>query len=176
VPHVALRLCREAREVDDAAHAVAALLRARGHRRACIIGHSYGSFVASRIVQLHPRLVHSVCMLDPVAMLTCYPQVRHSGQSMHSTQRQAAPAVGASPAAPAPAMSSAIAATCSSPCCLPSPVCTAGPLYCLQLLYNFVYKEPSAANFTSVLGALDLLRYICSRDQTIAQVRGCCCQ
>jgi hypothetical protein len=45
-------------------------------------------------------------------------------------------------------------------------------LHRLQLLYNFIYKEPSAANFSSVLGALDLLRFICSRDQTIAQVGG----
>ena len=56
-----------------------------------------------------------------------------------------------------------------SPCWPAPPLCTAP--YCpLQLLYNFIYKEPSAANFSSVLGALDLLRFICSRDQTIAQV------
>ncbi|KAL4459101.1 hypothetical protein ABPG75_013966 [Micractinium tetrahymenae] len=110
VPHVALRLCWEAQGVDDVAHAVAAMLRRHGYRRCCVVGHSYGTFVASRLCQLHPELVHSASLLDPVAMLTCYP----------------------------------------------------------QLLYNFIYKEPTAANFSSVLGAMDLLRFLCSRDVTIA--------
>lgn len=111
VPHVALRLCWEAQAVDDVAHAVAAMLRRHGYRRCCVVGHSYGTFVASRLCQLHPELVHSACLLDPVAMLTCYP----------------------------------------------------------QLLHNFIYKTPTAANFTSVFGAVDLLRFLCSRDLTIAQ-------
>lgn len=56
VPHVALRLCWEARDVDDVAHAVAAMLARHGYRRACVVGHSYGSFVASRLCQLHPEV------------------------------------------------------------------------------------------------------------------------
>lgn len=111
VPHVALRLCWEAQAVDDVANAVAAMLRRHGYRRCCVVGHSYGTFVASRLCQLHPELVHSASLLDPVAMLTCYP----------------------------------------------------------QLLHNFVYKAPTAANFSSLLGAVDLLRFLCSRDLTIAQ-------
>lgn len=35
--------------------AAAALLARHGYRRACIVGHSYGTFVASRICQLHPK-------------------------------------------------------------------------------------------------------------------------
>lgn len=103
------------------AAAVAAVLERRGYRHACIVGHSYGTFVASRLCQLHPKVcaqegpggagylqgrraaaslarppticpcprpapclpaspvcaqvVHSVCLLDPVAMMTCHPQV-----------------------------------------------------------------------------------------------------
>ncbi|PRW60464.1 expressed protein isoform A [Chlorella sorokiniana] len=111
VPHVALRLCWQAETVDAVADAAAAMLARHGYRRACIVGHSYGTFVASRICQLHPQLVHSVCLLDPVTMMTCYP----------------------------------------------------------QLLSNFIYKEASAANFTTAAGAVDLLRFLCSRDLTISQ-------
>lgn len=39
----------------------------------------------------------------------------------------------------------------------------------LQLLHNFIYKAPTAANFSSLFGAVDLLRFLCSRDLTIAQ-------
>jgi pimeloyl-ACP methyl ester carboxylesterase len=33
----------------------------------CIAGHSYGTFFASRLMQMHPELVHSTCLIDPVA-------------------------------------------------------------------------------------------------------------
>jgi hypothetical protein len=56
VPHVALRLCWEAASVDEVAHAVAALLRQHGYARACMAGHSYGTFVISRICQLYPQV------------------------------------------------------------------------------------------------------------------------
>lgn len=111
VPHVALRLCWEAQGVDDVARAVIAMLRRHGYRRACLVGHSYGTFVVSRLLALAPELVHSASVLDPVCMLTCYP----------------------------------------------------------QLLYNFIYKEPSAANLSSLGGAIDMIRFVCSRDLTIAQ-------
>lgn len=38
-----------------------------------------------------------------------------------------------------------------------------------QLLYNFIYKSPTIENFTTAVGAVDLLRFLCSRDLTIAQ-------
>jgi pimeloyl-ACP methyl ester carboxylesterase len=56
VPHVALRLCWEAQSVDDVAAAVAASLARHGYRRACVVGHSYGTFVASRLCQLYPQV------------------------------------------------------------------------------------------------------------------------
>lgn len=36
--------------------AVAAMLRRHGYRRCCVVGHSYGTFVASRLCQLHPEV------------------------------------------------------------------------------------------------------------------------
>lgn len=40
-----------------------------------------------------------------------------------------------------------------------------------QLLSNFIYKRADARNFTTAAGAVDLLRFLCSRDLTISQVK-----
>ena len=58
--HVSMRLCLRAAEVDQAAHAVAAIVQHQGFKEACIVGHSFGTFVASRLCQLHPSLVQSL--------------------------------------------------------------------------------------------------------------------
>ncbi|DBA73278.1 hypothetical protein WJX77_005167 [Trebouxia sp. C0004] len=76
--HVSMRLCFRASEVDHAAHAVAAIVQQQGFKEACIVGHSFGTFVASRLCQLHPSLVQSLLIIDPVCMLTCCPQLLHS--------------------------------------------------------------------------------------------------
>ncbi len=59
-PFISMRFCLRAGDVDDAAHAVADFVRQQGWQQACIVGHSYGSFVASRICQMHPTLVQSL--------------------------------------------------------------------------------------------------------------------
>lgn len=65
--HVSMRLCFRAGEVDHAAHAVAAIVQILGFKEACVVGHSFGTFVASRLCQLHPALVQSlVCFLCAV--------------------------------------------------------------------------------------------------------------
>ena len=58
--HVSMRLCLRAGEVDHAAHAVAAIVEQQGFKEACVVGHSFGTFVASRLCQLHPSLVQSL--------------------------------------------------------------------------------------------------------------------
>lgn len=58
--HVSMRLCLRAAEVDHAAHTVAAIVRHQGFKEACVVGHSFGTFVASRLCQLHPDLVQSL--------------------------------------------------------------------------------------------------------------------
>lgn len=59
-PHVGLRLQLRAREVDEVADAAAAILWRHGYAEACFVAHSYGTFCASRIAQLHRSLVHSL--------------------------------------------------------------------------------------------------------------------
>ncbi|KAG7668636.1 hypothetical protein Ndes2526B_g03740 [Nannochloris sp. 'desiccata'] len=78
MPHVALRLCKEAETVDDVATAAVAAVHKLGFKQACFVGHSYGTFCISRIVQIFPEAVHSTALLDPVCMLTCYPQLLYN--------------------------------------------------------------------------------------------------
>ena len=60
VPHVSLRLQLRAMSVDDVAHAAAQILWRHSYQEACFVAHSYGTFCASRICQLHRSLVHSM--------------------------------------------------------------------------------------------------------------------
>jgi len=78
MPHVALRLCKQAESVDDVAKAAVAAVHKLGFKQACFVGHSYGTFCVSRIVQLYPEAVHSITLLDPVCMMTCYPQLLYN--------------------------------------------------------------------------------------------------
>ena len=52
-------------DTDEVAAGVAAALRSLGFPPACIVAHSYGSLVASRLMKLHPDLVHSTALIDP---------------------------------------------------------------------------------------------------------------
>lgn len=58
--HISMRLCLRATEVDHAAHAVAAIVKQQGFKEACVVGHSFGTFVASRLCQMHPAMVQSL--------------------------------------------------------------------------------------------------------------------
>lgn len=68
-PHVGLRLQLRSREVDDVANAAAAILWRHGFPEACFVAHSYGTFCASRITQLHRSVVHSL-VLHPLLFPT----------------------------------------------------------------------------------------------------------
>lgn len=52
--------------VDDMADATAAMLSVHGFSKSAVMGHSYGTMVASRLVMEYPQLVHSMCLIDPV--------------------------------------------------------------------------------------------------------------
>lgn len=75
--HVSQRVCPDgARSVDDVAHCVLEVLQCRlGASQACMVGHSYGSFVVARLLHMQPSVVHSCVLVDPVSMMICYPQL-----------------------------------------------------------------------------------------------------
>lgn len=73
-PHVGLRLQLRAREVDEVANAAAAILWRHGFPEACFVAHSYGTFCASRVTQLHRSLVHSLVRSPEPAYPRRHPQ------------------------------------------------------------------------------------------------------
>ncbi|KAG2454544.1 hypothetical protein HYH02_000389 [Chlamydomonas schloesseri] len=64
--HVSMRLCSVIPSADDIALAAAALLSRLGVGGACVVAHSYGTFVASRLAQLQPHTLQSLALLDSV--------------------------------------------------------------------------------------------------------------
>lgn len=80
MPHVALRLCREALEVDEVSDSAIEAIKGLGYKKACFIGHSYGTFVTSRIIQRYPQVSFS-----PIAFfvnLRCLPTARFLGMKI----------------------------------------------------------------------------------------------
>ena len=61
--HISMRLCLRAAAVDHAADVVAAIVQQQGFKEACVVGHSFGTFVASRLCQMHPTVVQSLVRL-----------------------------------------------------------------------------------------------------------------
>lgn len=64
--HLSMLLNSTNPAVDTVANAAAAALQSLDVQSACVVGHSYGTFTASRLLQLHPSLVHSMVLIDPV--------------------------------------------------------------------------------------------------------------
>lgn len=51
---------------DEVVETLCGVLDKEGLGRVCVAAHSYGTFYASRLVQLQPQRVHSVALIDPV--------------------------------------------------------------------------------------------------------------
>ncbi|EFJ48493.1 hypothetical protein VOLCADRAFT_90773 [Volvox carteri f. nagariensis] len=64
--HVSMRWCSIIPSADDIAAGVVGLLDRLGLEQACVVAHSYGTFVASRLAQLYAHRMQSMALLDPV--------------------------------------------------------------------------------------------------------------
>lgn len=64
LPAVSLRLGQRAADVDAIAAAAVAAAVQHASLPACFVAHSFGTFCASRICQLHPAAVQSVVRLS----------------------------------------------------------------------------------------------------------------
>ncbi|KAI8469722.1 MAG: Alpha/Beta hydrolase protein [Monoraphidium minutum] len=64
--HISMRWCNWLPSVDEAAQAVECVLAREDAPAACVVAHSYGTAVASRLLQARPRRVAHLCMVDPV--------------------------------------------------------------------------------------------------------------
>ena len=75
---VSVSLTRRAVTADAVASAAAGILERHGWQSAAFVGHSYGTFVLSRLALTRAALVQSMTLIDPVSMLTIYPQLLHN--------------------------------------------------------------------------------------------------
>ncbi|WIA31944.1 hypothetical protein OEZ86_002801 [Tetradesmus obliquus] len=60
---------------DEVVGAVVGIMDKLGVEEACVIGHSYGTFIAGRLARLHRKRVHSLCLIDPVCFGMFMPQL-----------------------------------------------------------------------------------------------------
>ncbi|MEW5297299.1 MAG: hypothetical protein WDW36_000516 [Sanguina aurantia] len=73
--HISMKLCSSIPTADDVAHSVMRILDAHGVGKACFVGHSYGTFVASRVAQCHSARVQSMVLIDPVCFRLFMPHL-----------------------------------------------------------------------------------------------------
>ncbi|KAI8467743.1 MAG: hypothetical protein J3K34DRAFT_523459 [Monoraphidium minutum] len=76
--HVSMRLVAAVPTVEQLVGATAAFLAAQGHAEAHVVAHSYGTLVASRLAQRHPKALASLALLDPVCFAVYMPALLHS--------------------------------------------------------------------------------------------------
>ena len=66
VRHVALRLCAQAKTVDDVVRATVAMLRRHRIASAHFAAHSFGTFVVAHLRHLYPSTILTLLLCDPV--------------------------------------------------------------------------------------------------------------
>ena len=63
---------------EEHADAVAAILTYHHHKKASIIGHSFGTIAAAWFLKRHPEMVSHISLLDPVSLLLFFPDVAYA--------------------------------------------------------------------------------------------------
>ncbi|GAX85237.1 hypothetical protein CEUSTIGMA_g12657.t1 [Chlamydomonas eustigma] len=80
-PHISMRFTPWAPDVPSADHVVERLLHLIDLWKlpaACIVAHSYGSLIASRLISVRPTAVQSVALIDPVCIGMFMPHLLRS--------------------------------------------------------------------------------------------------
>ncbi|KAJ9522951.1 hypothetical protein QJQ45_023750 [Haematococcus lacustris] len=77
-PWVGMRLSHEVPTADQVALAMVHIMDRLGVAKASVVAHSYGSFVASRLAQLHGARVDRMVLIDPVCLGMFMPQLLHT--------------------------------------------------------------------------------------------------
>ena len=75
IPCVSMRTGLEGTCFTKVADSVATCCSQLGWDHVAIAAHSYGTFVTSKICKRYPELVKGMCIMDPVCIMTCYPQL-----------------------------------------------------------------------------------------------------
>eukprot|EP00879_Flechtneria_rotunda_P005084 GHRR01005362.1.p1 GENE.GHRR01005362.1~~GHRR01005362.1.p1 ORF type:complete len:628 (+),score=249.95 GHRR01005362.1:1476-3359(+) len=61
--------------LDEVAEVLVGILRREAVKSCCLVGHSYGTAVAARLLQQHPALIKQLCLIDPVCFTMFMPNL-----------------------------------------------------------------------------------------------------
>ncbi|KAF5831108.1 Alpha/Beta hydrolase protein [Dunaliella salina] len=64
--HLGMRWVSHIPDADEVVEAIAGMLRKHNVPRMAVAAHSYGTLHSSRLLQMYPQLVQSICLIDPV--------------------------------------------------------------------------------------------------------------
>mmetsp|Transcript_5575 Transcript_5575/g.15001 ORF Transcript_5575/g.15001 Transcript_5575/m.15001 type:complete len:739 (-) Transcript_5575:1603-3819(-) len=64
--HLGMRWVSHIPDADEVVEAIAGVLRKHDVPRMAVAAHSYGTLHSSRLLQMYPQLVQSICLIDPV--------------------------------------------------------------------------------------------------------------
>eukprot|EP00878_Enallax_costatus_P011622 GHUV01012131.1.p1 GENE.GHUV01012131.1~~GHUV01012131.1.p1 ORF type:complete len:755 (+),score=214.24 GHUV01012131.1:258-2522(+) len=63
---------------DEVAETVVGILDKLGVKEACVVGHSYGTFIAGMLARNFRKRVHTLCLIDPVCFGMFMPHLLHN--------------------------------------------------------------------------------------------------
>lgn len=75
---MSLRLCTQAKTVDELTRGVAQVMERHQVRAAHFVAHSFGTFVVAHTTHLYPDLVKSTLLCDPVRPSSCIGPLGHT--------------------------------------------------------------------------------------------------
>ncbi|KAI8474758.1 MAG: Alpha/Beta hydrolase protein [Monoraphidium minutum] len=78
IRHMGMRLSPRIPCVDEMTSEIDAILGRVGVSKVCVVGHSYGTLVASRLVKRFPQRLHQLCLIDPVCFGMYMPHLLHN--------------------------------------------------------------------------------------------------
>lgn len=73
LPHVSQRWVLWVPTVDEVAEVLLSILNRNDISSCCLVGHSYGSAVASRLLQQAPERIQQLCLIDPICFAMYMP-------------------------------------------------------------------------------------------------------
>lgn len=75
LPHLSLRFCLRAPSIDDIVSDIDQILELHKVEQCVVVGHSFGTFIASRLNALHSQKVAGLCLVDPVCCVMHNPKL-----------------------------------------------------------------------------------------------------
>ena len=73
--HLSVRFCMTSPSIDSIVDEIDGILQQQSIDRCIVVGHSYGTFIASRLNVVHPERVAGMCMVDPVCCVMHNPKL-----------------------------------------------------------------------------------------------------